>query len=362
MSRRLKLAICVAAVVAGSLALNGCSLAQKPIIANRETLGTVVTITAYGPDRDAVESAVDASFSEMAAVELALNAYPSQSANESAPGAAMAAGASVSQFNRSPYRWQRLDTSVVIVIDRLVALDVTESFSPSLRSVVDLWGFDGSQTLPDQTQLEVAVRAADTLTTRETTSGVEARFIMPEPGAPLPAEPPGLDLSGAAKGLALDSAVLKLREDGDVTAALLTSGSTTVTFGDKPDKTPWRIGIEDPRDPEHVIAVVEVRGEVTVSTSGDYQQYFERDDVRYHHILDPVTGMPARGLRSLTVIGAADGLDSDILSTALFVMGPAGAEEYARQHELGLVMVDDAGTISILDRPPTAQWRIVPQD
>jgi thiamine biosynthesis lipoprotein ApbE len=161
---------------------------------------------------------------------------------------------------------------------------------------------------------------------------------------------PGLDFGGAAKGLALDRALARLRRGSGIEGAMISAGSSTAVWGRKSDGEPWRVGIEDPRATGTVVAVVNVdgTGTVNVSTSGDYQQFFERGGVRYHHILDPATGRPARGLRSLTVFGDLSGLDADILSTALFVMGRDRALSHAREHGLGLYLVDDAGTASQL--------------
>jgi len=80
--------------------------------------------------------------------------------------------------------------------------------------------------------------------------------------------------------------------------------------------------------------------------------------VLYHHILHPATGKPARGLRSLTVVGGETGLDSDILSTALFVMGVDRAEAYAREHGLGLFIVDDEGRTRIVPGPEGVAFSI----
>jgi len=96
------------------------------------------------------------------------------------------------------------------------------------------------------------------------------------------------------------------------------------------DGRPWRVGVRDPRGgPEDVFATIEATN-VSVSTSGDYERFFIVDDVRYHHILDPSTGWPARGLRSATVI-CAEATLADALSTAIMVLGP----------DKGLVLAED---------------------
>ncbi len=84
--------------------------------------------------------------------------------------------------------------------------------------------------------------------------------------------------------------------------------------------------------------------------------------MRYHHILDPDTGKPARGLQSLTVVGAGTGLDSDILSTALFVMGVDKATTYAEDNGLGLVVVDDEGRVHVVPGPEDRTWEIITEE
>jgi thiamine biosynthesis lipoprotein len=125
-------------------------------------------------------------------------------------------------------------------------------------------------------------------------------------------------LGGIAKGWALDRSVVALLEQG-VSDFSLSAGGQVVVGGVRGDR-PWRVGIRDPRGaPDDYFAIVEASN-VSVSTSGDYERFFVQDGVRYHHILDPRTGMPARGLRSATVI-TPDATLAYALSTALVVMG-----------------------------------------
>lgn len=324
-----------------ALTLTGCDRAPEPVMDSREALGTVVAITAYPADDAedaATQAGLDDAYDAMAWIEKALDAYDPDS--------------TVAKINSSSEG--TLPPEALEILESRETLGVTEEFSPYLLEVIRLYDFEGTGTVPPAGKLHRAVLAVNgwTLDGAYVRNGAHSRRSFVD------AFPSGLDFGGAAKGLALDDAATAL-QSAQVDAALITAGSTTITFGEKPDGEPWRIGVEDPRDPDAIIATVEAPAGVTVSTSGDYQRFFEVDGVRYHHILDPRTGEPARGMRSLTVVGADTGLDSDILSTALFVMGPDKATTYAEEHDLGLVIVDDEGRVQIVPGPANASWEIV---
>ncbi|MBF4508862.1 MAG: FAD:protein FMN transferase [Aeromicrobium sp.] len=320
-----------------------------PVTVSKEAIGTVVSITAYGDDEDAVRDAIDNAYAAMAEVESALNAHDPASA--------------ISRFNATPFEDQELPPDAVQVLDAIETLEVSEWFSPALLSVTQLYDFEDGGTVPAEEDVLTALVAASrfdrTCTSAARFRPVEGSDTRLQPGGPLA---PGLDLGGAAKGLALDRARETLRASGSVTAALITSTSTTVTLGTKPDGTPWRVGVEDPRETGRVTAVFEITGDGALSTSGDYQRYFEVSGTRYHHILDPATGRPARGMRSLTVAGTwLTGLETDVLSTALFVAGTEDARGYAVSNGIALYTVDAEGRTLVVPAPEESGVRVTEQ-
>jgi thiamine biosynthesis lipoprotein len=87
------------------------------------------------------------------------------------------------------------------------------------------------------------------------------------------------------------------------------------------DGKPWRLGIHDPRGPaDRLFATLDL-SDATFSTSGDYERFFMKSGIRYHHLLDPDRGEPARGARSVTIV-AKEAIVADALSTGVFVSGP----------------------------------------
>src|SRR5690606_28032420 len=132
-----------------------------------------------------------------------------------------------------------------------------------------------------------------------------------------------INLGGIAKGYAVERAAALLRARG-IRHAVLSAGGDTRVLGDRRGQ-PWIVGIRHPRLDDEVVTRLPVVDEA-VSTSGDYERFFEEDGRRYHHILNPQTGRPTEGVVSVTVIGP-DATTTDGLSTTLFVLGPeAGLE------------------------------------
>ena len=126
-----------------------------------------------------------------------------------------------------------------------------------------------------------------------------------------------INLGGIAKGYVVEQGVKTLRSLG-VQHAIVTAGGDSRLLGDRRGR-PWMVGIRDPRK-EGAVAISVPLEDEAISTSGDYERFFDEDGVRYHHIIHPSTGAPASGVHSATVMGP-DAVTTDALSTSVFVMG-----------------------------------------
>ncbi len=155
-----------------------------------------------------------------------------------------------------------------------------------------------------------------------------------------------INLGGIAKGYAVERGAAILRDRG-VRHALLNAGGDSRVVGDRRGQ-PWMIGVRDPRARDAVVARLPLVDEA-ISTAGDYERFFDRDGVRYHHILNPTTGLPSTGVHSVTVIGP-DATMTDGLDTAIFVMGvQKGMALIASLPHYEAVIVDDHGKLFYSD-------------
>ncbi len=155
---------------------------------------------------------------------------------------------------------------------------------------------------------------------------------------------PGMSmgLGGIAKGYAVDSAISLVDAMGIKNIIIKAGGDMRVqgTVGGKL----WSIGIRHPRSKDKLLASLPLK-DISISTSGDYEHFFIKDRVLYHHIIDPRTGFPARGCRSVTIIGP-DTMTTDALSTAVFVLGPKkGMDLVESLRGIETIIVDSDGVL-----------------
>jgi len=151
-----------------------------------------------------------------------------------------------------------------------------------------------------------------------------------------------VDLGGIAKGYAVDRCIQMLSAAG-FDESMVSAGGDSRILGDRRGK-PWTVGIKDPREKGRMAAILPLEN-TAVSTSGDYERFFEKDGVRYHHILDPSTGDSAREVRSVTILGP-EATFTDALSTSVFVMGvKPGLKLVNRLPGIDAILVDSHGKL-----------------
>jgi thiamine biosynthesis lipoprotein len=195
------------------------------------------------------------------------------------------------------------------------------AFDPTVGPLVSLWGIGGDNPrVPSQAEID-AVLPLINWRDIELDRGRRSVFLK-RPGM-------ALDLGAIAKGYAADKAAAIIKE-ARLKRAIIDLGGNVLTYGEKQDREPWRVGIQDPLDTRGAyIGIVEGRAQ-TIVTSGVYERNFEADGVLYHHIFSPFDGYPVNnGFLSVSII-ADTSIDADALSTAVFVLG----------YEKGLALIE----------------------
>jgi len=185
------------------------------------------------------------------------------------------------------------------------------AFDVSLRRLKELWGFGGGRTphVPDSTAVRAVVAHHGCEVYTLTADG---RLQWNDPVAEI-------DLGGIAQGYVCQCIAGLLQSRGMTRFLVDVSGDIT-TAGRRADGGAWRVGIQDPRRPDSLLATLALDAPA-VTTSGDYEQFFEADGRRYHHIFDPASGWPARGVQSATIV-ADDPVAADCYAKVVFVLGP----------------------------------------
>lgn len=298
-----------------------CQREERPETETRFLMGTLVEITAY-PASSITRSAINRAFERMEEIAEQADPYGSQALTDLQNG-----------------RPSKLSEDLSRILHTAIAVAEVSSgaFDPTLGKAVRIWGFDrNTPGIPTDDELKGAL---ETVGFRHLSMGPEGVARSSPPGRPL-----WLELGGVAKGYAVDEAVAVLVKEG-IRAGIVNAGGDLRSFGVRPGRGTWRIGVQDPDDAQGLLGVLGVK-DGSVATSGDYERYFEEDGIRYHHILDPSTGRPARsGIRSATVI-ADDCALADALATAAFVMGTVRGLELLEGYEgVEGVLVLDSGEL-----------------
>lgn len=194
-------------------------------------------------------------------------------------------------------------------------------FDITVAPLLELWDFKSQdKTVPDDERIQAAAAKVDGSSIH--LSGNTLTFDRDDTK---------IDLGALAKGYAADKLKEYLLKEG-VSSAMINLGGNVLAVGEKPDGSPWKVGIQKPfADRGETSQVLEVRDESVVS-SGIYERYFEEDGVLYHHILNPDTGYPADTDYSQVTIVSESSLLGDALSTVSLLAGQEGADEMAKAY------------------------------
>ncbi len=310
-------------------ALISTSCAQKvePELTDGATvLGTVCSIRipaggiALGT-RSQAEAAIARAFDRLRQIEadLTVNKGGSQidAVNAAAGSHAVAVGPDALAILAKGLRYARLSGG---------------AFDPSVGPLVKLWGI-GTDRARIPTPGQIA-------TTRALIGWADVVLDQAASTVYLKRKGMALDLGSATKGYAADEVGRILREGG-VKSAVIDLGGNVLVIGAKPDKSPWRVGLQDPNNSRGNYLGIAKLVDQTMVTSGIYERFFEEGGIRYHHILDTKTGWPVQnGLASVTVI-TEKSFDADGVTTMLFALGREKGMALAEELGLSVVMVDD---------------------
>jgi len=303
-------------VLAGSwcaLSAGARAGAEAPLVrheASRMSMGCAYAIVAYGRDAAALPGIVDAAFDEVDRIDRLMSHYKPQSAlsrlNREAAAGPVAVDPELFGLIAESLRYSRESDG---------AFDIT--VGPLMKA----WGFfrGGGRVPGDDDLAELRGRV-----------GYEHVVLDPAQKT-IRFDRPGveLDLGGIAKGYAVDKAVELLR-NRQVAAALVSAGGSTVFgLGAPPGKPAWEVGIQDPVDPDATALTVRLKDRA-LSVSGSYEKSFEKDGVRYSHIMDPRAGRPVQGVLSVAVL-TGDGTAGDALDDAFFVLGVSRSRVYLKR-------------------------------
>lgn len=306
----LLVAVIVTAVALGLFFWNGFKSEYDSVSKSAISMGTIVTAKTYGENTGPENQIIISSVQQLDD----LISWRTE-------------GSLTQRLNKNGFVNSAQMADIVNICSR-VSEDSGGAFDLTVGELSNLWGIGTeNERLPEKAEIEEALKKVDfkklKVNGAEVTSG-KGQFV---------------DLGAVGKGYACDMIKAYL-EKTDIKGAVVSVGGSIVAYGNRNkagDK--WRIAVRHPREEKSFIGTVKV-DEGFVSTSGDYEKYFEKDSKRYHHLLDARTGYPAdNGLVSVTIV-CDSGILSDALSTACFVLGKEEGIKLAEKYGVGAVFID----------------------
>ena len=297
--------LCVAGLCAGACA--GCTATRtptrgQPVERRGVAMGSDLRVSAQAEDSTSARAAIDAVFAEFERLDASMSVWRS--------------GSDVLRINAAAGEHPVVvsaDVRAAVSVAREISEWTDGKFDITFGPLADIWKFDTQNqdnSVPDAPSIR---QRLPLINYRDIEVDDRAGTVF------LRRKGMRMHLGGIGKGYAVERSADILRRAG-LRDFIIQAGGDLYVGGLK-DGRPWRLGINDPRGPAGRRVATVALSDGTFSTSGDYARSFMKDGVRYHHILDPATGEPARGCRSVTIVADRPSI-ADGLSTGVFVLGP----------------------------------------
>lgn len=293
-----------------------------------QLMDTIVSITVIADSKDAAEKAIEKTFAEIGRFGDRINFY-----SDTSELAGINRNAGMHSVQVSPETLDLIEKAV------FVAEKSGGAFDPTIGPVVKLWNFSHAKR-PAEIEIAKAlplVNYRDILVDR-----TAATVFLKRKGMMI-------DLGGIAKGYAADLAVESLKKEG-ILSGLVSIAGDIRTFGMKPDRNPWTIGIKNPRqtgEKDEIFAKIRLTNKA-ISTAGDYERFFMNEGKRYHHLLDPKSGHPAGLTRSVSVV-AEKGVMTDGFDNAVFILGPEKGMKLIKEMGMDAMLIGSSGAVHMTD-------------
>jgi FAD:protein FMN transferase len=279
----------------------------------RVLMGTIVEIQIKETDEEVADAAINEAFNEINRIDILFSPYQESG--------------SVYNINYSNDPLFKIEGDLLRVFEYSDSLwKLTGgAFDPTLHVLTELWRFDTEPVFPGEDSIKSVIKKTGWDKIGFNEGSFSRNGVM-------------FNFGAIAKGYAVDKAIDVLKKN-NIKSALVDAGGEIKSIGNF-----WKVGIQDPRESNSLINVIELN-DMSVATSGDYEQYFEYQGKRYHHILDPATGFPGIKSRSVTVI-TKQNVIADALATGIFIMGPIdGLSIIEKIKDTEAMIIDSQGEV-----------------
>lgn len=278
-------------------------------------LGTVVEIEVKNTEEKLANDAIEKAFEEIKRIDLTFSSINPES--------------EVYKINYSNDSIIKVSNELFWLLARSndISKITNNAFDISLENLITLWGFERKENfrLPDTKEINYALKNCGWTNVNL----MDSNYIRLLNNVKL-------NFSAIAKGYAVDRAINVLKKYG-IKSALVNAGGEIKVLGND-----WIIGIQHPRMKNALVEKIKLNSKA-VATSGDYEQFFEVNGKRYHHLINPQNGYPPNACQSVTII-ANDDLTADAIATAVFVMGPEqGMNLIEKMDEIEGLIIDSSG-------------------